>query len=91
MSREQVEADFEVTRDLATSFGLDRARGALVNSVEKGSPAEKAGVETDRAGRIKVNPDLTVPGHPEIFVIGDSAGAKNAEGKPLPGVAALEK
>ncbi len=34
-----------VTRDLATSFGLDRARGALVNSVEKGSPAEKAGVE----------------------------------------------
>ena len=36
----------EVTRDLATSFGLERARGALVNSVEKGSPAEKAGVET---------------------------------------------
>src|SRR5438105_5072995 len=35
----------EVTRDLATSFGLDRARGALVNSVEKGSPAEKAGIE----------------------------------------------
>jgi serine protease Do len=35
----------EVTRDLATSFGLERARGALVNSVEKGSPAEKAGVE----------------------------------------------
>jgi serine protease Do len=35
----------EVTRDLATSFGLDRARGALVNAVEKGSPADKAGVE----------------------------------------------
>src|SRR5437868_2532347 len=35
----------EVTRDLATSFGLDRARGALVNSVEKDSPAQKAGVE----------------------------------------------
>ncbi len=35
----------EVTRDLATSFGLDRARGALVNSVEKGSPADKAGVQ----------------------------------------------
>jgi serine protease Do len=35
----------EVTRDLASSFGIDRARGALVNSVEKGSPAEKAGVE----------------------------------------------
>src|SRR3954466_6701557 len=36
----------EVTRDLALSFGLDRPRGALVNSVEKASPAEKAGVET---------------------------------------------
>jgi len=35
----------EVTRDIATSFGLDRARGALVNSVEKGSPADKGGVE----------------------------------------------
>jgi serine protease Do len=35
----------EVTRDLAVSFGLDRARGALVNSVEKGSPADKGGVE----------------------------------------------
>jgi serine protease Do len=35
----------EVTRDIATSFGLDRARGALVNSVEKGSPADKAGIE----------------------------------------------
>ncbi|HEX5611249.1 MAG TPA: DegQ family serine endoprotease [Burkholderiales bacterium] len=35
----------EVTKDIATSFGLERARGALVNSVEKGSPAEKAGIE----------------------------------------------
>src|SRR5919201_474298 len=41
----------EVTRDLASSFGLDRARGALVNQVEKGSPAEKAGIEaTDIIG-----------------------------------------
>src|SRR5204862_6710379 len=35
----------EVSKDLATSFGLDRPRGALVNAVEKGSPADKAGVE----------------------------------------------
>ena len=35
----------EVSKDLATSFGLDRPRGALVNSVEKGSPADKAGLE----------------------------------------------
>jgi NADH dehydrogenase len=43
-------------------------------------------VETDRAGRVKVNPDLSVPGHPEIFVIGDTASVTQ-DGKPLPGVA----
>jgi NADH dehydrogenase len=45
------------------------------------------GVELDRAGRVLVNPDLTVPGHPEIFVIGDMASLKDARGRPLPGVA----
>ena len=44
-------------------------------------------VETDRAGRVKVNGDLTVPGHPEIFVIGDTAAAHTEDGKLLPGVA----
>jgi NADH dehydrogenase FAD-containing subunit len=54
----------------------------------KASPAGKwLGVETDRAGRVKVNPDLTVPGHPEIFVVGDTALTMGREGKPLPGVA----
>ena len=44
------------------------------------------GAETDRAGRVKVLPDLTIPGHPNVFVIGDTASlAQN--GKPLPGVA----
>jgi NADH dehydrogenase len=41
----------------------------------------------DRQGRIIVGPDLTIPGHPEIFVIGDAACAFNEEKKPLPGVA----
>jgi len=51
------------------------------------SPAGKwLGVETDRAGRVKVQPDLTVPGHPEIFVVGDTASLLQ-NGKPLPGVA----
>jgi NADH dehydrogenase FAD-containing subunit len=44
------------------------------------------GVETDRAGRVIVGPDLTVPGHPEIFVVGDTAHIEN-NGKMLPGVA----
>ena len=45
------------------------------------------GVPTDRAGRVIVQPDLTLPGHPEIFVIGDLASLNGANGKPLPGVA----
>lgn len=52
------------------------------------SPAgEWIGAETDRAGRVIVNDDLTVPGHPEIFVLGDTASAAGDDGKPLPGVA----
>jgi NADH dehydrogenase len=49
--------------------------------------AEAVGVETDRAGRISVGPDLTIPGHPEIFIVGDLAIAKQRNGKPVPGVA----
>lgn len=49
--------------------------------------AHAADVPTDRAGRIKVNPDLSVPGHPEISVIGDAANLAGADGKPLPGLA----
>jgi len=45
------------------------------------------GVETDRAGRAIVGPDLSIPGHPEVFVIGDAAAAKQADGTPVPGVA----
>jgi NADH dehydrogenase len=44
------------------------------------------GIETDKGGRIQVGPDLSVPGHPDIFVIGDAARVEH-EGKPLPGVA----
>ncbi len=51
------------------------------------SPAGKwLKVETDRAGRVRVQKDLTVPGHPEIFVVGDTASL-DQNGKPLPGVA----
>jgi NADH dehydrogenase len=51
------------------------------------SPAGKwLGAETDRAGRVKVGSDLTVPGHSNIFVIGDTSSCTQ-DGKPLPGVA----
>ncbi len=51
------------------------------------SPAGKwLNVETDRAGRVRIQEDLTVPGHVEIFVVGDTASF-DQNGKPLPGVA----
>ncbi|HWP58653.1 MAG TPA: NAD(P)/FAD-dependent oxidoreductase [Candidatus Acidoferrales bacterium] len=49
--------------------------------------AKRTSAETDRGGRIKVNPDLTVPGYPDIYVVGDLALALGADGKPLPGLA----
>src|SRR5215472_12105172 len=51
------------------------------------SPAGKwLNAETDRAGRVRIQKDLTVPGHPEIFVVGDTASL-DQNGKPLPGLA----
>lgn len=49
--------------------------------------AEAAGAPTDRAGRLHVNPDTTVPGHPEIFVVGDMMALNDSAGAALPGVA----
>jgi NADH dehydrogenase len=51
--------------------------------------AEQAGAELDRAGRVSVGPDLTLPGHPEVFAIGDMVRVIAADGTPelLPGVA----
>ena len=58
----------------------------------KASPAaEWLAVASDRAGRVKVQADLSAPGHPDIFVIGDVACTIGADGKPLPGVAPVAK
>jgi NADH:ubiquinone reductase (H+-translocating) len=51
--------------------------------------ARATGATTDRGGRIEVNPDLTVPGHPEISVIGDVAALAGPGSKPLPGLATV--
>jgi NADH dehydrogenase len=47
----------------------------------------RLGVPVDRAGRVLVHPDLSIPGHPEVFVIGDLAALTDENGKMLPGVA----
>jgi NADH:ubiquinone reductase (H+-translocating) len=49
--------------------------------------AQRTGAPTARAGHIEVKPDLTVPGFPNIYIVGDLASAKGKNGKPLPGVA----
>ena len=56
------------------------------------SPAAQwLGVEADRAGRVQVGPDLSVPGYPEIFVIGDTAMVLDSGGRPVPGIAPAAK
>jgi NADH:ubiquinone reductase (H+-translocating) len=71
------------------TIGTERlaARTVLWAAGVSASPlARSLGVPLDRAGRVQVSPELTVPGHPEIFVIGDLASLQQ-DGKPLPGVA----
>jgi NADH:ubiquinone reductase (H+-translocating) len=62
------------------------AGGVTTNAFGK-KLGERTHAETDRSGRIKVNRDLTVPGYPDIFIVGDLALSQGDDGKPLPGVA----
>jgi NADH dehydrogenase len=62
------------------------AAGVEVSSFAR-RVAKATGAETDRNGRVIVEPDLTVPGHPEIFVVGDAAVEPWKPGQPTPGVA----
>lgn len=51
--------------------------------------AKATGADTDRAGRVQVEPDLTLPGHPEISAIGDTVLLADSAGSPLPGLATV--
>ncbi|WP_029586497.1 NAD(P)/FAD-dependent oxidoreductase [Bradyrhizobium sp. URHD0069] len=58
----------------------------------RASPAaEWLGAPADRAGRLEVLPDLTVPGHPDIYAIGDTVVIAGPDGKPVPGIAPAAK
>jgi NADH dehydrogenase len=59
--------------------------------VAASSAAKWLGEQPDRVGRVVVGPDLAVPGHPEIFVVGDTAHAVGKDGAPLPGLAPVAK
>jgi NADH dehydrogenase len=79
--------------------GIETASGERIGSATniwaagvKASPtAAWIGVESDRAGRIKVNPDLSVPGHANIFAIGDVAAIGWKDNRPVPGIAPAAK
>lgn len=71
-----------------TSGGRIEARTVLWAAGVAASPlAATLGAPLDRAGRVQVEPDLSVPGHPEILVIGDLATVNQPNGQPVPGVA----
>jgi NADH:quinone reductase (non-electrogenic) len=74
----------------AVYFGATRFPATVIlwaAGVAASPLGKKLGVAVDRAGRVPVQPDLTIPGHPEVFVIGDLAAAKDEQGKLMPGVA----
>lgn len=59
--------------------------------VQASPAAQWLGAPADRAGRVIVEPDLTVPGHTDIFAIGDTASFSDEEGRVLPGIAPVAK
>ena len=88
----EIRAGEAVTRleDGAVWLGSERVASGTVLWAAGVAPsplARSLGVPLDRAGRVVVSPDLTIPGHPEVFVIGDLAAAAGDGGKPLPGLA----
>ncbi len=80
---ENVDADGVV----AGGKRLDAATVLWAAGVIASPLAKSLGVPLDRSGRVEVLPDCSIPGHPEVFVIGDLASLKGEDGRPLPGVA----
>ncbi|HEU0217708.1 MAG TPA: NAD(P)/FAD-dependent oxidoreductase [Stellaceae bacterium] len=76
------------------SLGGERIESGTViwaAGVHASAASEWLGLEAGRDGRVAVAPDLSLPEHPEIFVIGDTATIAGPDGKPLPGIATVAK
>jgi len=70
--------------------GKDRLRAGTVlwaAGVQASPLGKLAGLEVDRAGRVLINPDMSAPGHPNVFIAGDQSVFVHQTGKPLPGTA----
>ena len=70
---------------------IQTATALWAAGVQASPLAKSLDAPLDRLGRVIVEPDLSVPGHPEIFAIGDMACARDPEGRPLPGLAPVAK
>jgi NADH:ubiquinone reductase (H+-translocating) len=76
---------------LARGRRIDATNVIWCAGVEASPAARSLGVPLAQGGRVRVAPDLSLPGHPEIFVIGDAAFVTTASGEPLPGLAPVAK
>jgi len=70
---------------------IDAATVIWAAGVMASPAAQWLAAEADRAGRVKVEADLSVPGHPQVFVIGDTATVMDRDGRPVPGIAPAAK
>jgi NADH:quinone reductase (non-electrogenic) len=91
-----VKTDTRVTNCDARGVDIDGGRidaGTLIwaAGVVASPAAGWLGADADRAGRVKVNPDLSLPGYPDVFVIGDTAAVTDQAGRPVPGIASAAK
>lgn len=78
----------------SVTVGEDRIAAATIiwaAGVQASPAANWLDAEADRAGRVCVEPDLSLPGHPEIFVIGDTSTVTSSDGRPVPGIAPAAK
>lgn len=76
------------------SFGDTRIESRTIiwaAGVKASAAGQWLAAETDHVGRVRVDPDLTLPWHPDVFVIGDTAHVAGGDGRPLPGIAAVAK
>ena len=92
----EIKTDAPVTRcdERGVALGDERIEAATViwaAGVAASPAAQWLDAARDGAGRVKVEGDLSVPGHPEIFVVGDTASVGSTFGKPVPGIAPAAK
>lgn len=71
---------------LASGARIESANIIWTAGVTANPLTQKLGVELDRAGRVRVNPDLSLPAHPQVFAIGDLALVLDERGRPVPGI-----